>query len=53
MNLIKIKLKDGSIKEVLQGTTLLTLAESISKRLSKEALAGEVNGTTTDLSYVL
>jgi threonyl-tRNA synthetase len=53
MKKIKITLKDDSIKEVSQSTTILTLAEGISKKLSKIALAGEVNGTTSGLSYVL
>lgn len=53
MKKIKITLKDDSIKEVSQSTTILALAEGISKKLSKIALAGEVNGTTSDLSYVL
>lgn len=53
MKKIKITLKDDSIKEVSQCTTILALAEGISKKLSKIALAGEVNGTTSNLSYVL
>ncbi|MCH4889533.1 threonine--tRNA ligase [Acidaminobacter sp. JC074] len=51
--MIKITLKDGSIKEVESGKTIFDVAKSISGRLAKEAVAGVVNGTTVDLSYVL
>ncbi|SHK13072.1 threonine--tRNA ligase [Paramaledivibacter caminithermalis] len=53
MEQIKITLKDGSVKEVAKGTTILELAKSISGRLAKEAIAGEVDGETKDLNYEL
>lgn len=51
--MLKIKLKDGTIKEVEQGTTVYDVAASISGRLAKEAIVGTVNGKTVDLSYKL
>jgi threonyl-tRNA synthetase len=51
--MIKITLKDGSIREVERGTTVYDVAKQISGRLAKEAVVGEVNGVTVDLSYVL
>jgi hypothetical protein len=38
---IKVKLPDGSILEVAKGTTPLQIAEMLSKRLSKEAVAAK------------
>jgi threonyl-tRNA synthetase len=51
--MIKITLKDGSVKEVEKNTTVYELAKSISGRLVKEAVAGEVNGKVVDLTYKL
>jgi threonyl-tRNA synthetase len=51
--MINIKLKDGSIKEILDGSSIYELAGSISKNLVKSAIVGEVNGTLVDLSYKL
>ncbi len=53
MSMIKITLKDGSVREVEKGTTIYELAKSISGRLAKEAVVGEVNGKTVDLTYPL
>lgn len=53
MSMVKLTLKDGSIREVEQGTTVFEVAKSISGRLAKEAIVGEVNGETVDLSYPL
>ena len=50
---IKIKLKDGSVKKVNDQSTLLDLAQSISRKLAKSAVVGEVNGKLVDLSTVL
>lgn len=49
--MVKVKLKDGSIKEVAKGTSVYDIAAAISGRLAKEAVVGEVNGKTVDLSY--
>lgn len=51
--MVKIKLKDGSIREVEKGTTVYDVAKEISGRLAKEAVVGAVNGKTVDLSYKL
>lgn len=47
---IKITLKDGSVKEVAAGTTLLDIAKSISQKLGKQALLAVVDGVNKDLS---
>ena len=48
-----IRLPDGSIKEVPEGSSVLQLAESIGKRLAQAAIVGKVNGKLVDLSYKL
>ncbi len=50
---IKITLKDGSIREIESGSTVLDVAKSISGRLAKEALAGTINGTVVDVRTVI
>ncbi len=49
MDKIRVKLPDGSILEVDKGTTPLQIAEKLSKRLAKEAVAAKVNGVVIDL----
>ncbi|MEG0772129.1 threonine--tRNA ligase [Clostridium sp.] len=51
--MISVKLKDGSVKEISDGSSIYDLASSISKNLAKAAIVGEVNGTLVDLSYKL
>lgn len=51
--MIKITLKDGSVREVESGVSLYEVAKSISGRLAKEAMAGNVNGKVVDLRTVL
>lgn len=51
--MIKITLKDGSTKEINKGTTVLEAAEGISAGLARNATAGEVNGKTVDLRFIL
>lgn len=51
--MIKVTLKDGSIREVESGTTIAGLAASISRGLAKVAVAGKVNDTMKDLSCPL
>ncbi|MGB3366162.1 MAG: threonine--tRNA ligase [Acidaminobacteraceae bacterium] len=53
MSAVKITLKDGSVREVEQGTTVFAVAKEISGRLAKEAIVAEVDGKTVDLSYVI
>ncbi len=48
-----IKLPDGTIKELPDGTTVAQLAESIGKRLAQAAIVGKVDGKLVDLSYPL
>lgn len=51
--MIKIKLLDGSIKELEEGSDSYSLAALISKKLAKEAVAAKVNGKLVDLSRKL
>lgn len=51
--MIKVTLKDGSIKEYEQGTTVIQVAESISAGLARAALAAEIDGEVKDISTVL
>src|SRR5690349_17291721 len=48
-----IKLPDGSVKEVPDGTTVAQLAESIGKRLAQAAVVGKVDGKLVDLAHPL
>lgn len=50
---INVKLKDGSERQVEDNSTVLNLAESISRNLGKKAIVGEVNGKLVDLSCKL
>ena len=50
---ITIKLPDASQRSVPAGTTVLGLAESIGRRLAKDAVIGVVNDTERDLNWVL
>lgn len=52
-SLIKIKLPDGSNKEIPQGSTGADLAKSISPSLLKKAIALDLNGAVKDLFTVL
>lgn len=53
MSMIKIVLKDGAVREVEQGTTLLELAETISRGLAKNTLVAKLNDQVVDLKYKL
>jgi threonyl-tRNA synthetase len=44
-----IKLPDGSLKEISDGSTVLQLAESIGKGLARAAIVGRVDGKLVDL----
>ncbi|MDD4802282.1 MAG: threonine--tRNA ligase [Syntrophomonas sp.] len=48
--MIYISLKDGSQRQFPQGTTLLQVAESISPKIAKSAVAAVFNGQVTDLN---
>lgn len=47
---IKVTLQDGTIKEVLQGTTIKEAAGAISTSLKKSAIAGKIDGRSVDLN---
>lgn len=49
MSMVKITLKDGSVKEYPQGATVLDITNDISRGLAKNALAAKLNGKTVDL----
>ncbi|MDO4799210.1 MAG: TGS domain-containing protein, partial [Bacillota bacterium] len=51
--MVQVKLKDGSIRPVESGSTLMDVAKQISGRLAKEAMNAKVDGIEVDLSYVL
>ena len=51
--MIKITLKDGSVKEFEESMSIIDIAKSISEGLARVATAGEVNGKTVDLRYVV
>ena len=51
--MIKIELKDGSIKEIEQGSSILDIAKSISEGLARVATAGKVDGEVKDLRTVI
>ncbi len=50
---MKITLKDNSVMEVENGTTILEVAKQISEGLARNATCGEVNGEIKDLRFVL
>ena len=47
--MIKITLKDGSVKECNKGITVLGVAEELSSGLARMACCGKVNGEVVDL----
>jgi threonyl-tRNA synthetase len=51
--MIKVTLKNGSIREFNKGITVLEAVKGISGALTREAVAAEVNGKTVDLTYQL
>lgn len=51
--MIKLTLKDGSIKEIDNEMSILDIAKSISEGLARVATAGTVNGKTVDLRYIV
>ena len=50
---LKVRLPDGSSKDLPAGTTALGLAESIGPRLAKAAVAATVDGSEVDLATPL
>jgi threonyl-tRNA synthetase len=51
--MLKLRLPDGSIREVAAGTTARQVAESIGKRLAQAAVAAEFDGQIVDLNREL
>src|SRR5580658_8494957 len=51
MNQVTLTLPDGSSRTVPTGTSVREVAEGISPRLARAALAGIVNNQLVDLSY--
>ena len=51
--MIKITLKDGSVKEFEAGVSVLDIAKAISEGLARNACSGIVNGEVVDLRYVV
>jgi threonyl-tRNA synthetase len=51
--MLKLRLPDGSIREVAPGTTARQVAESIGKRLAQAAMAAEFDGQIVDLNREL
>ena len=49
--MIKVILKDGSILECENGTTILEVAKKISEGLARNATCGKVDGEVKDLRY--
>ena len=48
-----ITLKDGAVREVAEGTTVLDFVKSFSNSLAKKALACKIDGETKDLMWGL
>ena len=48
--MIKVTLKDGSVKEFEAGSSFLEIAKSINQKLGKQALLAVVDGVNKDLS---
>ncbi len=51
--MIKVTLKDGSVKEAPKGASILEVAKSIHHGLAKEAVAGKINGKVEGLNFRL
>ena len=50
---MKIRLKDGSVKEYGEAKSVLDIAADISEGLARMATAGEVDGKVVDLRHVV
>ena len=51
VDFMKITLKDGSVKEVQKGISVLDLAKEISEGLARMATCAKINGQVRDLRY--
>ena len=51
--MLKITLKDGAVREVEEGKSILEFVKEVSNSLAKKVLAAKVDGETKDLTTVL
>ncbi|MBE6102627.1 MAG: threonine--tRNA ligase [Selenomonas ruminantium] len=51
--MLKITLKDGAVREVAEGASVLDFVKQVSNSLAKKVLAAKVDGKTVDLTHVL
>ncbi len=51
--MLKITLKDGSVREVEAGVSILDFVKQVSNSLAKKVLAAKIDGETKDLTTVL
>lgn len=51
--MIKVTLKNGSVKEYENPISVLDIAKDISEGLARVATAGSVNGETVDLRFIV
>ncbi len=51
--MIKVTLKDGAVREVQEGTSILDFVKSVSNSLAKKVLAAKLDGKTVDLTVKL
>jgi len=51
--MINVTLKDGSIRQVEEGTSIFELASELSQGLARAAVAAKINGQVKDLAYRL
>ncbi|HZX21198.1 MAG TPA: threonine--tRNA ligase [Clostridia bacterium] len=50
MPTVRVKLKDGSTREIEKGTSILDFAKQISEGLARAAMGAKLNGENTDLT---
>lgn len=53
LSMVRVTLKDGTVREYPAGTILARVAADLGPRLGREALVASVNGRLVDLSYQL
>ena len=51
--MLKITLKDGALREVEAGTSILDFVKQVSNSLAKKVWAAKIDGETKDLTTVL
>jgi threonyl-tRNA synthetase len=51
--MVKIKLKDGAIKEYPEGFSIEQVAQSLSRKLAEQTLAARFNGRLVDMQTIL